>query len=70
MPESVSQITDIPKGRDTPPHMVDNSIFDQLKLKIPIKLIPISSPIFNRDAPETLHKGLYSTDKLPSLYAS
>jgi hypothetical protein len=69
MPWSVSQITDIPKGRDTPPHMVDNSIFEQLKLKLPIELIPISGPIFDGDAPETLCRKLYSTDELLGLYA-
>jgi hypothetical protein len=68
MPESISQITDIPKGGDTPPHMGDDSIFDQPKLKIPLELIPISGPIFDRDAPETLWKALYSTGELPGLY--
>ena len=68
MPWSVSQITDIPKGRDTPLHMVDNCIFEQLKLKLPIELIPISGPIFDGDASETLCRGLYSTNKLPGLY--
>src|SRR5882762_7862746 len=56
MPESVSQITDIPKGRDTPPHLVDDSIFDQPKLEIPLELAPISGPIYDGDAPETLRK--------------
>jgi hypothetical protein len=70
MPESVLQITDIPKGRDTPPHLVDNSIFDQPKLEIPLELVPISSPIYDGDAPKTLQKGLYSTNELPGLYAS
>jgi hypothetical protein len=70
MSESVSQIIDIPKGRDTPPHMADDSIFDQPKLKIPLELVPISSPIYDRDAPETLRKGLYSTNELPGLYTS
>jgi hypothetical protein len=70
MAESVSQITDIPKGRDMPPHMGDDSIFDQPKLGIPLELVPISGPIYNGDAPETLRKGLYSTDELPGLYAS
>ena|SRR6202051_4786320 len=70
MPESVSQITDIPKGRDMPPHLVDDSIFDQPKLKIPLELVPISGPIYDRDAPETLRKGFYSTNELPGLYAS
>jgi len=60
MPESVSQITDIPKGRDTPPHLADDSIFDQPKLKIPVELVPISGPIYNGDAPKTLRKGFYS----------
>ena len=58
MAESIIQITNIPKDRDTPPHMVGNSIFDQPKLKIPLELILISDPIFNGDAPETLQKGL------------
>jgi hypothetical protein len=70
MAESITQITDIPKDRDMPPHMVDDSIFDQPKLKIPLELIPISGPIFDRDAPETLQTGLYSNDELPGLYAS
>jgi len=70
MAESIIQITNIPKDRDTPPHMVGNSIFDQPKLKIPLELILISDPIFNGDAPETLQKGLYSTNKLSGLYAS
>ena len=70
MPESVLQITDIPKGRDTPPHLVDDSIFDQPKLEIPLELVPISSPIYDGDAPKTLQKGLYSTNELPGLYAS
>jgi len=70
MLELISQITDIPKGKDTPPHMADDSIFDQPKLKIPLELIPISSPIYDGDAPETLQKGLYSTRELPGLYAS
>ena len=70
MAESVSQIADIPKGRDTPPHMGDDSIFDQPKLGIPLELVPISGPIYDRDASETLRKGLYSTDELPGLYAS
>ena len=70
MAESVSQITDIPRGRDMPPHMGDDSIFDQPKLGIPLELVPISGPIYNRDAPETLQKGFYSTNELPGLYAS
>jgi len=70
MPESVSQITDIPKGRDTPPHLADDSIFDQPKLEIPLELAPISGPIYDGDAPETLRKGFYSTNELPGLYAS
>jgi hypothetical protein len=68
MSDSVSQITDIPKGRDTPPHMVDDSIFEQLQLNIPLELAPISGLIYDRDAPETLQKGLYSTNELPGLY--
>jgi hypothetical protein len=70
MPESISQLTDIPKGRDTPPHMVDDSIFEQPRLEIALALSPISGPIFDRDAPENLRKGLYSTNELPGLYAS
>ena len=70
MPESVSQITDIPKGRDTPPHLADDSIFDQPKLEIPLELGPISGPIYDGDAPKTLRKGFYSTNELPGLYAS
>jgi len=70
MAESVSQIADIPKGRDTPPHLGDNSIFNQPKLRIPLELVPISGPIYDGDAPETLQKGLYSTDELPGLYTS
>jgi hypothetical protein len=70
MSESVSQITDIPKGRDTPPHMADISILEQPKLEIPLELTPISGLIYDRDAPETLQKGLYSTNELPGLYAS
>jgi len=54
MPESISHITDIPKDRDMLPHMVDDSIFDQPKLRIPLELIPISGLIFNGDTPETL----------------
>ena len=54
MPESISQITDIPKDRDMLAHMVDDSIFDQPKLKIPLELIQISGLIFNGDVPETL----------------
>jgi hypothetical protein len=50
--------------------MADDSIFNHPKLKIPIERIPISGPIFDGDGPETLHKGLYSTDKLPGLYAA
>jgi hypothetical protein len=49
MPGSILQITDIPKGRDMAPHLMDDSIFDQLKLEIPIELIPISGLIFDRD---------------------
>jgi len=64
MPESVSQVTDICKGRDTPPHMADDSIFDQPKLKIPLELVPISGPTYDGDTPKTLRKGLYSTDEL------
>jgi len=56
MPESVSQITDIPKGRDTPPHLADDSIFDQLKLEIPLELAPISGPIYDGDAPKLFGK--------------
>jgi hypothetical protein len=70
MPESISQITDIPKGRDTPPHMMDDSIFEQPKLEIGLELFPISGLIFDGDAPENLRKGLYSTDELPGLYTS
>jgi len=70
MTESISQITDIPKGRDTPPHMVDNPIFEQPKLEIALELFPISGPIFDGDAPENLWKGLYLTDKLLGLYTS
>ena len=69
MTESISQITDIPKGRDTPPHMVDNPIFEQPKLEIALELFPISGPIFDGDAPETHWKGLYSTSGLSGLYA-
>ena len=67
MPESVLQITDIPKGRDTPPHLADDSIFDQQKLEIPLELVPISGPIYDGDTPETLRKGFYSTNELPAL---
>jgi hypothetical protein len=70
MAESITQITDIHKDRDMPPHMADDSIFDQPKLKIPLEFILISGAIFNRDAPKTLQKGLYSTDELPGLYTS
>ena len=70
MPESISQITDIPEGRDTPPHMADDSIFEQLRLEIALELSPISGPIFNRDALENLQKGLYLTNELPGIYAS
>ena len=70
MAKSITQITDIPKDRDTPPHMVDDSIFDQPKLRIPLELIPISGLIFNGDTPETLWKRLYSTDEFPGLYTS
>jgi hypothetical protein len=57
MPESISQITDIPKGRDTPPHMEDDSIFDQPKLKIPLELIPISGPILTEMHLKLFRKG-------------
>jgi len=70
MSESVSQITAIPKGRDMPPHLADDSIFDQPKLEIPLELVSISSPIYDGDAPKTFWKEFYSTNELPGLYTS
>jgi len=56
MAESVSQIADIPKGRDMPPHMGDDSIFDQPKLGIPLELVPISGPIYMETHPKLFGK--------------
>jgi hypothetical protein len=51
--------------------MVDDSIFEQLRLRVPMGLVPISSLIFDGDAPKTLCRGLlYSTNELLGLYAS
>ena len=56
MAESITQITDIPKDRDTPPHMVDDSIFDQPNLDIPLELIVISGPILMEAHPKLFGK--------------
>jgi len=56
MPESISHITDIPKDRDMLPHMVDDSIFDQPNLDIPLELIVISGPILMEAHPKLFGK--------------
>jgi hypothetical protein len=69
MPGSVSQITDISNGRDTPLPLANDTLLDILKPKIPAECSSISNPIFEGDTPNGLCTGLYSTKEPPGLFA-
>ena len=56
-------------ARDTPPHLLDDSIFDTPKLEISDELIAVFNPNFEDDIPEHLIPTLLRTENIPGLFA-
>ena len=68
MTESVSQVSSTPKGRNAPPHLSEDSIFERPALEISEVLSAISNPVFEDEVPKNLTLSLYKTEKIPGLF--
>ena len=55
-------------ARDSPPHLMGNSIFGILKLELSEGLSTISKPVYEDELPETLHIVPYHSDLIPGSF--
>ena len=56
-------------ARDSPPHLMGNSIFGILKLELSEELSTVSKPIYEDKLSETLHIVPYPSDIIPGSFA-